>query len=154
TTKWQFEATTEDNTAVIGSDGTIYVGAQSSEDYTTMPPGRMLAINPNGTLKWSFNLTQGIVNTNVPPALAPDGTLYFADGPEFSVPPISRSLYGVLPNGDLKWKRPLFHNILWAPPTVDALGNVYVCQLIGGCFGVDSDGNTLWHIDFGADDLG
>ena len=50
--------------AAIGADGTIYVGSWD---------GKLYAISPYGTLKWSYT-TGGSVRSA--PALGADGTVY------------------------------------------------------------------------------
>lgn len=51
------------STATIGADGTIYLGAM----------GPVQAINPDGTLKWTY-YNRGI--THAPPVIGSDGSLY------------------------------------------------------------------------------
>lgn len=68
---------------VVANDGTIYVGSL----------GALLAVNPDGTGKWSFTVAKQLV---LSPAVADDGTVYFGsdDG----------NLYALSPDGRLKWK--------------------------------------------------
>jgi len=58
-------------TPTIGADGVVYFGAMDGVFY---------ALNPDGTLLWSFQTGDNIDENG--PALGPDGTLYFssADG--------------------------------------------------------------------------
>ncbi|MCH7472493.1 PQQ-like beta-propeller repeat protein, partial [bacterium] len=48
----------------IGGDGTIYVGIEYNEFY---------AINPDGTLKWSYTTGGAVFSA---PAIGADGTIY------------------------------------------------------------------------------
>ena len=79
---------------VIDSDGTIYVGVNS-------PPARLLALNTDGTLRWSSNVDQIIYS---PLALSASQTLYaaiqdisglklYAFGPSNLPPPGACTLY-------------------------------------------------------------
>jgi outer membrane protein assembly factor BamB len=53
----------------IGADGTVYVGL----GFSAAPPGpRLFAVNPDGSLKWSFNASFATGN----PAIGNDGTVY------------------------------------------------------------------------------
>ena len=62
------------SSAVIGGNGTIYVGGGSS----------LLALNPTGTLAWSYDLGRPLTSS---PVIGADGSLYigckgvFAFGP-------------------------------------------------------------------------
>src|SRR6266542_6176086 len=49
----------------IGADGAIYLGTRS---------GRLLALNPNGTLRWAFQAGGPLEYSS--PAIASDGTVY------------------------------------------------------------------------------
>ena len=53
-----------ESSPAIGSDGTIYVGSRDDMFY---------AINPNGTLKWSYTTGHIVVSS---PAIGSDGTVY------------------------------------------------------------------------------
>jgi len=54
-----------DSSPALGSDGTIYVGANDRQVY---------ALNPNGTKKWSF-LTGGALH-RASPVIGSDGAVY------------------------------------------------------------------------------
>ena len=63
-TRWSYKAGNIVRSAVVGGDGTIYVGSYDSTLY---------AINPDGTLNWSRK-TGGRISSS--PAVASDGTIY------------------------------------------------------------------------------
>jgi hypothetical protein len=70
TLKWSHATTgnTIQASPAIGADGTIYVGSYGDKLYT-----KFYAINPNGTLKWSYATGSSIFSS---PAIGTDGTIY------------------------------------------------------------------------------
>ena len=70
-------------TPVIGTDGTVYAASDDNKVY---------ALNPDGTLKWSFLTTFDIYS---PLALGADGSIY-------AITAVNR-LYALKPDGTLKW---------------------------------------------------
>jgi len=72
TFKWSYTAggyvTNYHNSAVIGADGTIYIGAYGDN--------KIYAFNSDGTLKWSYTAGGKFINT---PAIGPDGTVYIGN---------------------------------------------------------------------------
>uniref|UniRef100_A0A7C4CAD7 PKD domain-containing protein n=1 Tax=candidate division WOR-3 bacterium TaxID=2052148 RepID=A0A7C4CAD7_UNCW3 len=65
--RWEFVTPLEDEfacAATIGTDGTVYVGTEAST---------LLALNPNGTLRWQTPFANDVVRTA---AIAADGTVY------------------------------------------------------------------------------
>jgi large repetitive protein len=98
TMKWSYQA--DDCCSVdvppvpaIGRDGTIYVGMTIGLDPGI--EGAMLALNPDGTLKWEVH--HGRFPTA--PAIGGNGTIYFGSG---SGTP--SSLFALNPDGTLKWQ--------------------------------------------------
>jgi len=83
--KWKFNV--GGNGLVIGSDGTIYIGSHF-----------FYALNPDGTLKWKYQIEELIPY----PVVASDGTIYFQSMPGSSV--VDAYLYAFNPDGTLKWK--------------------------------------------------
>jgi outer membrane protein assembly factor BamB len=72
TPKWAFRTqyvdTQVQSSPAIAADGSVYVGAQD---------GRLYALRPDGTLRWSFAGTKPIDHH---PVVAPDGTVYVFGG--------------------------------------------------------------------------
>ena len=66
----------------LDTDGTIYFGAHD-----------LIALNPDGTLKWSFYVEAGILYSS--PAINPDGYIYFGDS--------IGKFYAIDKNGNLVW---------------------------------------------------
>jgi outer membrane protein assembly factor BamB len=107
---------------VIGSDGTIYIGAD-----------KFFAINPNGSLKWSFDTGNFIAG---PPAIADDGTLYF---------PSTDYLYAVNSGGTLKWRAS--GHAEYPPgsaPAVGKDGTIYVNTSNGVLHAYTPNGSFKW----------
>jgi outer membrane protein assembly factor BamB len=92
---------------VIATDGTIYVGANDSKLY---------AINPDGTLKWSFT-TPAYSYSGSTPAIGDDGTIYYAGDSQY--------LYAVDSEGALDWS---CYKGIWAAssPALGDDGTIYV----------------------------
>jgi outer membrane protein assembly factor BamB len=100
-----------DSSPVIGADGTIYCAFNNygDDDYALLR-----AINPNGTIKWSFQ-TQHVVQSS--PAIGLDGDIIFGshDGCIYSIYPS---------NGTLKWKYDTGHWV-HGSPTIGSDGTIY-----------------------------
>jgi hypothetical protein len=89
---------------VIDLHGTIYCLYESLGEWSMDGAGgqgksRIYAINPNGTLK-TFRELDGEINSDVSPAIGPDGAIYVAG---------ANRLYALLPNNTLsiKWDKPM-----------------------------------------------
>lgn len=82
----------------VSGDGTVYIG---SDD------GKLYAINSDGNLNWKFN-TRGQVGPLVkiyPPAIGPDGTVYYVSGPVYGGETVFSpgTLFAINPDGTMKW---------------------------------------------------
>ena len=88
----------------IGKDGTIYVGSGA---------GMFYAINPDGSLKWKFNTSFGIILSS--PAIGEDGTIYFG---------ASNGFYALNPDGTLKWKAEI--SVYVSSPAIGKDGTIYI----------------------------
>lgn len=110
TLKWNYTNEGIDgwNSPAIGNDGTIYTSGYYQGQAPTRIYGILYALNPNGTLKWNYTITDPISNQGssynyAPPAIGPDGTIYFTG--EVSYHGITGRLYALNPNGTLKWQK-------------------------------------------------
>ncbi|HOU12316.1 MAG TPA: PQQ-binding-like beta-propeller repeat protein [Anaerolineae bacterium] len=82
---------------------------------------------------WTFEAEDGLSGG---PAVAADGTLYVAvTGPG--------RLYALNPAGEVLWQTALITSAVGAP-ALDAQGNIYVVDLLGGLATFTSDGQPLW----------
>jgi outer membrane protein assembly factor BamB/subtilisin family serine protease len=79
----------------VGSDGTVYIGADNGVFY---------AISPSGTLKWSFTADAAIYTA---PAIDGSGNLYFGT--------LGGSFYSVTQSGGLRWEHTVGNSISSSP---------------------------------------
>ncbi|MCX6353635.1 MAG: PQQ-binding-like beta-propeller repeat protein [Candidatus Aureabacteria bacterium] len=89
----------------IGADGSLYVG---SGEYD----GHIYALNPSGSLKWSYQ-TYGEAYSV--PAIGAQGEIYFG----------SNYLYSFSPNGALNWSSEKL-DTGWSSPTLGRNSEIYI----------------------------
>ena len=94
----------------IGSDGTIYVISKSG----------IHAMNPDGSIIWSYNTEESSQTGLTSPAIGKDGTIYFGSGNNF---------YALTPDGNLKWKYAV--GIVIGSPAIDSDGTLYIGTMDG-----------------------
>lgn len=112
----------------INSDGTIYVG---SEDHN------LYAINPDGTLKWTYTTDGGIFSS---PAIGSDGTIYIGSR--------DHNLYAIKPDGTLEWLYGTGGEIN-APPTIGDDGTIYIGSYDHNLYALNPDGTLKCKYDAG-----
>jgi len=122
--EWTYTAGSYVNSSpAIGTDGTVYTG---SED------GKLYAISPEGSLKWSY-LTGGGISS---PAIGADGSVYVGSS--------NGRLYAITSNGLLKWSNTLGGRILSSPALGDD-GTLYVGSENGSLYAINLDsGSSRW----------
>ncbi len=117
---------------VIAEDGTIYFGCQD---------GYFYAVNPDGTLKWTF-MTTGEIQSS--PAIGADGTIYIGSD--------DANIYAIedsITYGKLRWS----HEMLYpeypprSPVMVGTDGTVYA--VAGRLEALDINGNQKWNYNTG-----
>lgn len=127
--KWyqNIETGTINSSPVINSNGTIYIAVLYNNDR-----GGLLAINFNGTKKWSFPF-DAYASGDPKPSIGLDGTIYIgtANGANTGL------LYAINPNGTKKWEIETEYTIK-AAPAIDQDGTIY----IGSC-----DARASYHYD-------
>jgi len=170
--KWRFPKDGKEriqplqSSPAIGDDGTIYVGsAIFSAALGAKDRARLYAFNPNGTLKWSFEITENRITSG--PGIGPDGTLYFGShnhpaalAPNSKMPPKGYlySLEDLGTQAKLKWKFEVKYGIT-ASPAIDNEGNVFfsttsIIPVQPGALGdyhlyaLDKSGKKLWSYPF------
>jgi large repetitive protein len=116
---------------VVGTDGTIYLGSGLN----------LYAYTPDGALAWKFSADAPLT---VSPALAEDGTIYFAKG-DIDIPE-SKQLVALNPDGTLKWEYSAGSFMFTSPPTIDGNGTVYI-GIVGALHAVNPDGTLKWTFD-------
>jgi outer membrane protein assembly factor BamB len=107
----------------VRPDGTVYVGASNSTFY---------AINPDGTQKWNFEAEAELAGIWSSAALSLDGrTIYFGAN--------KGGVYAVsTTDGKKLWQNTLFGGSVYASPTLDRNGTLYVGTTSGHVFALDS----------------
>lgn len=160
---WRISPETNYGGAVIGRDGTAYIGNLL---------GQFLAVRPDGTIKWTISLSHTVEST---PAILLDGRIAFdaANGTLFVLnpdgspswsfetgvtctctetsPAIGRDgtiyfasgeiLYALYPDGSVRWTYDSVYDIV-GPPAVTPDGVVYLPS--GALIAVDANGAFLW----------
>ena len=127
---WQFRLPGGDSESspALAPDGTIYQGTFQ---------GALLALTPDGKLKWQFKAGREIKSS---PAVAADGTIYFGAR--------DRSFYAVTPSGKLKWA---FPTGAWvdSSPAIAADGTVYFGSWDTNFYALNPDGQLQWRFATG-----
>lgn len=108
--------------ATIAADGTILV---VSADET------LRAYNPDGTTKWTYAFGGGDDSTGSP-AIAADGTIYFAT---------STMLYSVQPTGTLNWSQNTGYR---SDPALGADGTIYIEDGLDDLLAIHPNGVGAW----------
>ncbi|HTW92330.1 MAG TPA: PQQ-binding-like beta-propeller repeat protein [bacterium] len=109
--KWRFRVATGNDLSLAASpaiapDGTIYVGS---------PGSALCAVNPDGTLKWTYPAD---ANAKSSPAVGPDGTVYV--GGNYG------TLYAISPDsGALKWSHSFAVGVPVSSPSISSGGAVF-----------------------------
>jgi len=116
----------------IGDDGTIYVG-----ELWNGYGGKLLAINPNGTRKWSFKTNMSIMGS---PAIGDDGTIYVGSGNYY--------FYAINPNGTLKWKYKT-GDWIGGSPSIGDDGTIYVGSYDDYIYAFQPNGTIKWKLRLG-----
>jgi len=123
----------------IGLDGTIYFGSGY------LSHGYLYAVNPNGSLKWSFYADTYSVFTS--PAVGSDGTIYFGTFLTMNLAMSHPHLYAINPDGTLKWQFSQLSEGIQSSPNLGPDGTIYFGDLEGNFFAVSPDGNENWCYD-------
>ncbi len=145
---------------IIGKDGTIYsaigcywVPGDTSAAQVAME-SKLLAIHPDGTLKWSVPTQLWIQSS---PSIGADGTLYVGTTHH----PLDKPawLYAITPEGQIKWKYDTYDDVKDMPPAklnppdiynlpaIDSNGRIYFGNEIGLLYAMSPDGKVAWMDD-------
>ena len=134
--KWRFYLDGwVETTPIISDDGTIYFGGC----YGGLP-WYLIAVFPNGTLKWRFK-TDGLI-LGSSPAIDEDGTIYVGSWDSL--------LYAINPDGSLKWKVGSGASI-GSSPAIGDDGTIYFGTLAPGnsIIAVNPNGTIKWSYPIG-----
>jgi outer membrane protein assembly factor BamB len=118
----------------IARDGTIYLATFD---------GQFVAVNPDGTVKWTYVASGDISSSS--PGIASDGTVYFTGSDPF--PEHRGRLYAVSPPGTLKWTYRTDGNTDEVSPTLGPDGTIYITSFDGFLHAVRPDGTLKWRFD-------
>ena len=112
-----------DCSPAIAPDGTIYQGVFN---------GILLAVKPDGKVKWQFKTGREIKSS---PAVAADGTIYFGAR--------DWNFYALTPPGKLKWQ---FATGAWvdSSPAIAADGTIYFGGWDKKFYALNPDGSLKW----------
>jgi outer membrane protein assembly factor BamB len=113
----------------VARDGTIYTGSDAR---------KLVAISPDGTVKWSLD-TDGDADTG--PAMGVDGSIVFAAG---------RMVYAVTPYGQIKWRFAARRKV-FAAPAIAPSGRVFFGSQDHRVYALTDQGALVWSVDLGAD---
>ncbi|MEO0095948.1 MAG: PQQ-binding-like beta-propeller repeat protein [candidate division WOR-3 bacterium] len=124
--KWKYQAGGPIVTSPsIGSDGTIYFGA----DYY------FYALNQDGTLKWQYQL-DGKVSSS--PAINTDGTIYFGTTD-------CSCLFALNAEGTLKWRYNT-GGAIHSSPAIGSDGTIYFGCNDYNFYALNPDGSLKWSL--------
>lgn len=125
---WTFQAPHSIRTSpTLGSDGTVYFGADN---------GRVYALNPDGTERWQFTIGTRLLSS---PAIGASGTIYIG-----SESPANR-VYAIKPDGTLAWRFEAGAPVS-TTPAIGANETVYAGTRTR-FFALDSSGARLWDFE-------
>ncbi|MFC1651558.1 PQQ-binding-like beta-propeller repeat protein [Patescibacteria group bacterium] len=146
TEKWKFKLAINVDTwtsPLIGPDGTIYTGSgirfnsDVLEKSSEGPKGKLFAINPDGTEKWSFSKKSNVATS---PAIDKNGTIYL--GNYVPMTELGR-LYAINSDGTEKWHFDT-DKLIESSPAIDKDGTIYVGTLGGKVYAINPDGTKKW----------
>jgi hypothetical protein len=135
------------NTAALGPDGTVYVGAWMDTGAHLNPPNRLYALRPDGTIKWNIGISGGL-HMFSSPVVGANGDVYFTG---------QEAAYSISSGGTTNWICALsgFPGGLNSPgafsedvcPSIGPDGTVYV----GGprLHAIDPIGKIKWTFEGG-----
>jgi outer membrane protein assembly factor BamB len=111
----------------IGEDGTIYVGSMNKKFY---------ALNPSGTLKWTYVTGDSIGRTS--PAIDKDGNIYFGSN--------DKNIYALDSEGKLKWTYTT-GDIVISSPAFGKFGTIYIGSHDKKLYAINPDGSLDWSFE-------
>lgn len=126
--KWVYDLGFSINpqSSAIADDGTIYIGSEDN--------GNFHAINPDGTLKWTYTgITDNVYSSA---AIGSDGTIYVGSK--------DNNLHAINPNGTQKWKFDIGGDAIYATPAIASDGTIYIGSDSDNLYAVNPDGTQKW----------
>lgn len=163
TLKWNYitRCWSGSNSPAIGNDGTIYTSGfyQGEISGGSRQYGILYAINPNGTSKWNYTITEpayGMSWSHGSPAIGPDGTIYFT-GEVSTWGSFTGRLYAINPDGTVKWQKiinlnPSYYTNIRVSPVVSKDGSIIIIpqyynylEYTSVVCAFNSDGSEKWN---------
>ena len=114
----------------IDSEGTLY---------TIDSRGEIFAINPDGTLKWSYKTASSNAMYLVEPVVGRDGTIYVSNG--------NKNLYALSKDGTLKWVYTTPFSVRESP-IIDKNNTIYIADQ-NELIALKPDGTKKWSFPIG-----
>ena len=114
----------------IADDGTIYVGSND---------GRLYAVGPDGSTKWTFDT--GFSEVPFSPVIASDGTVYIGTG---NLDEGSGRLFALTPDGTQKWAFDFERDTVASSPAIGPDGTIYVGSWKPRLYAINPDGTQKW----------
>jgi outer membrane protein assembly factor BamB len=131
TKKWSFKTNGYvQSSPAIAMDGTIYVGSND---------GKLYAIYPNGTKKWSLGIGDGWVTSS--PVIDRDGIIFIGSVGGYNI-------CAVNPNGTKKWNF-VTGDSIYSSPTLDDEGTIYCGSHDGYIYALYPNGTLKWKYNTG-----
>ncbi|MDG3547182.1 PKD domain-containing protein [Methanobacterium formicicum] len=132
-TKWTYDNLTVYGSAVIGSDGTIYIGGND---------GVLYVFSPEGVLKWTWTTRSQIFGS---PTIGSDGTIYITNY-------LNSTTYAISPSGTLLWKYITGDYNLGSSPVIGSDGTIYIAvtnETTGTLYAISPTGTLKWKYTMG-----
>jgi len=114
----------------IAEDGTIYFGCMD---------GYLYAINPDGSLKWTYTTYGDVLSS---PAIGEDGTIYFGSSDN-----IFYAIEDSITYGNLRWTFTGSSHGIDSPILIGIDGTSYA--VAGNLYAIDTGGNLKWSYSTG-----
>src|SRR2546428_3864889 len=126
--KWSFDVGGQglDSTPAIDSNGNVYVQSRS---------GYLFALYPNGTLKWKFSTSNGLVGC----CFGPDSSPAIDSNSVVYVGSSDGNLYSIFSNGTLNWRFTTGGSIQ-SSPAIGTDGTVYFGSDDGNLYALTQSG--------------
>jgi outer membrane protein assembly factor BamB len=131
TLKWKVAVNnTVRSSPCIGGDGTVYIGTKSM-----VSEAQLLAIAPDGNVRWRYTLEGIGSDIYCSPALAANGDIIFGAETQY--------LYFLKPDGTLRSRYNTNSGICWSSPLILQDGSVLIGNNNGDLFSVKSASGGL-----------
>jgi len=121
----------------IASDGTIYVAASGYTNFHDFSGGKLLALSPQGKVKWEFKT---FCDIKASPAIGNDGTIYFGGR--------DRKFHAVSPQGKTRWEF-VTDNWIDSSAAIAKDGTIYFGGWDKKFYALTPDGGKKWALDTG-----